>query len=188
MPNLNVGASSESTVPAMDLLAVQTASGSSDTLTFSNIPQTTYNDLYLKFIIRTTETAGAENTQHAFVRPNADSTAANYGFQEMRGLGSTPAGVELIGFEALPAVGPEDDGPSGSYGYGECTILGYRQTTFHKPIIGKMGGRFKTTTGYIGALSQVSFWCSTAAITSLTVLAEDGNWKAGTVVSLYGVR
>jgi hypothetical protein len=69
----------------------------------------------------------------------------------------------------------------------EVMLPDYRGTTFHKTMHGMGAHKRQNSTGNQFNYNLSGVWRSTAAITSVTVLPDTGNFVVGTVVSLYGL-
>jgi hypothetical protein len=171
--------------PAEVLITETVLGAGAATFSFAAITAS-YRDL--RVVVRGRGTAGA-----AFCRPrlqvNGD-TGNNYDWQRHYATGtSTPtaegggtyggAGVAFVDIGLLPA----GTATAGLSGVAECRIYNYRGTTFHKPMLAN-------SYGYAAArfvLNGGGLWKSTAAITSITLLLDAGNYDTGTVASLYGI-
>lgn len=169
--------------PPVVLIDEQSPSGVS-TITFSAIAAT-YRDL--KCVVRGAGLKAASFVAVRF-RFNGD-TGSNYDFQAntFNNATATSAGQVAQAFIEngfLPAA----SGVSSAGGEAELTIYNYRDTTFHKACMGTSGVRLSGAASGLFNTQTWADWRNTAAITSVTAFLESGNFAAGSVVSLYGLR
>jgi hypothetical protein len=146
-----------------------TASGSQSSITFSSIPST-YTDLIMVF-------AGTSaSTSNLTMQFNGD-TASNYSVTRLYGTGtaagsdrqSTQTGMNL-GY--VLGTGITND---------IYQVFNYANTTTYKTAIGR-----SNNTGD-SAQAGVGLWRSTAAITSITIVAS-GNFSSASTFTLYGIK
>jgi len=153
-------------------LATLTLTGSDTEVVFSNIPAG-YRDLIL-VINGSVNFTGPDST---IMRFNGD-TAANYSNVRMIGTGSSAS--SYADTQGYAYIGVEVD----SSGFAIVTqIMDYSATNKHKTLLsrGNQGGGWVT--------AHAARWANTAAITSVSVLANASGvvFYAGTTFSLYGV-
>lgn len=145
-----------------------------------NIPQT-YNHLQVRFTARA---ANAQSESDFIIRPNGVATSI-YSFHDLAGLGSTvisrnATSQNLIRLRRIPA----DNMTANIFAGGVIDILDYSNTE-----------KFTTLRAFVGFHGDLSsqininsgLFQSTDAVTRL-VCFSDGNFKAGTRVSLYGIK
>ena len=188
MPLIGITASSQY-VQAGSYEAIQTISGtgSSDTITFSSIPQT-----YTHLQVRGTQqvTYGSSDYGNTGVRMNGD-TGLNYTYHFMRAYFDGSTSNKQVG-----GVGV------GNLSYGLCSvgflnestntvfasmyeILDYTSTSKRKVVRATSGGTYSNR----GILQfGSSLWNSTAAINSLSLFASNGSWSSRTSFTLYGIK
>jgi hypothetical protein len=147
-------------------LATVTLSSTTQSVTFSNIPAT-YRDLI--FIYNGTVSSGA----FARIRFNSDG-GFNYSNVQLYGSGSAvssslPGNGDNIEFAEFQAT----------HNSAIVQIMDYSATDKHKTVLGRSDN----------AISNVQLkagrWANTAAITTIQVLAS--NMLSGTTLSLYGI-
>lgn len=170
---------------AYELIGTIRLSATQSQLVFAGIPQQ-YKHLQLRMTSRTDRSASA--TADVFVRVNGDS-GANYGYHQLYGYNNSAAsgatasstdGLYLGSTAGATSV-------SGAFGTLVMDLLDFASITKNKTsrcVAGTIGT--SATTGIIGINS--SLWRSTAAVTSLTVYCNQGNFVSGTRASLYGLR
>ena len=153
-------------------IATATASGSTDTITFSSIPQT-YTDLVL-----INNAASSSGSAYIYARYNSDS-GSNYSRTELVGNGSTASSgrnsSENYGWFGGTSL-------STSFDYNSIVnIMNYSNTTTNKTILIRANRASEQTA------AVVSLWRSTSAITSMTVTLNGVNFASGSTFTLYGI-
>lgn len=153
---------------AITALATTTLASPSATVTFSGIPGT-YRDLRLITTVTSTTAAGG------FLRLNGD-TVGNYSSVWAYGSGGATGSSTFLGsyFNIQNMY-------SGNTGLDRWDFLDYSATDKHKIALNRNDSQGT------GAYMQSGRWASTAAITSITLLAGSGNFSAGDTFCLYGV-
>ena len=147
-------------------IATQTVVGTPTTITFSSIPQT-YTDIL--YVIYTPTIAGV-NTNMNF---NGDY-ASNYSWTQLYGDGSSAGSFR--GSSQTYMLAGISDGTAAIHGH----IMNYTNTTTFKTLLTRGGG------GRRYAESDINLWRSTAAITSINFVAY--NWSAGSTITIYGIK
>jgi hypothetical protein len=152
-----------------EMIATTTLGSSQSSVTFSSIPAT-YTDLVL--VCNVTKTASA-NT--AF-RLNSD-TGSNYSTTFMEGNGSSASSNRLTSTT------------QGSIDYSDTTVnpvpsithfMNYSNTTTNKTVFSRSGSEY--------VYAYVNLWRNTAAINTILVYAASGNYVAGSMFTLYGIK
>jgi hypothetical protein len=156
-------------------ISSQTLGTATATVTFSSIPQT-YTDLI--FIISAASTVA----QDPFCRLNSDS-GTNYSYTTLTGNGGS----------ASSARGTNQTSMSLNYFGSDSTTLGenarviqflnYSNTTTYKTMVAR-GGRGNTD----GLSLMINLWRNTAAITSVVFSPSSGNYITGSTFTLYGIK
>jgi hypothetical protein len=165
---------------AYELIETVAGTGSSNSITFSSIPQT-YKHLQIRFA-----GVGATDAYQTYrLRFNGD-TSANYARHALFGQnGSVQVGpasdVDFI------KASPEGTGLTTQPSAGIFEILDYQNTNKFKT------GRFFSgafhSSGYYSDVGVVSgLWRSTSAITSITFYVFSASFATSTRVSLYGIK
>ncbi len=169
-------------------IATVTAAGGESTITFSSIPST-YTSLQVRLIAKNTRSADSAWGSNR-LRINGD-TGTNYTYHELSGDGSTAyaSGGTAFAFAFGPGVPGSGGGNTSTFAAQIIDIHDYAVTTKNKTIRWFGGVDQNTTTASRNVISLFSnLWLSTSAITSLTFSHGDGNWSAGTTISLYGIK
>jgi len=161
-------------------IATVTPSGTS--VTFSSIPQT-YKHLQVRLISRTTRNDAS--VDGLYLRMNGD-TAGNYSTHFIQGNGSSASVVAGSNSTVILAAynGADAQTPANVFSASVWDILDYTNTN-----------KYKTTRSLFGyddnSAGTITFasgnWRNTAAVTSLTFLAE-GNFVANSHFALYGIK
>jgi len=155
---------------------------STDTVTFSSIPQS-YKTLRIIAVIRSDR--ASYGWDPLLIQLNSDTTAANYRTARHYGGGSTVhGGLGFDGNEIAIAAGATS--PTNSASTVEITIPFYAQTTFNKQVFST--GSYREDASSIHELVQ-SYgveWENTNAISSIALVLANGNYVTGSTVTLYG--
>lgn len=161
---------------SVTLISTQVASGSVSSLTFT-VPQT-FTNLSLIGVC-----SGVTSQGNVAIQLNSD-TGANYDTQFIVGVGNG------LSASALAAQTQGFLGNMSGPGFTstvEATIPAYAKTTFAKSIQAEniQAAASNVMTRIVAGI----IWHSTAAITSITVIAVSaGNFTAGSTFSLYGLQ
>jgi hypothetical protein len=168
-------------------IATITVGTATSTVTFSSIPAT-YTHLQLRsFSQDSRATYGITETRITF---NGDSSAV-YARHQLVGDGSTVFSDGVTNFQYM-ILGDGTFGTTtgGTFGAGIADILDYANTNKFKTIRQISGVDINgTIAGYGGRAGLSSgVWRSTSAISSITLLAQNGNFSQYSQFALYGVK
>jgi hypothetical protein len=158
-------------------IATQTASGSVSSLTFSSIPQT-YTDLIL---VLGSLDMGAGSAP--WLQFNGD-TGTNYSTTYLEGTGASATSNRRTSFSRILAGYNVTSNGSGQTENLIWNIQNYSNSATYKTVIGRWNS---PVASYPGTNANVGLWRNTAAITSLTVSNDGGNFTAGSQFTLYGI-
>lgn len=157
---------------AYTLIATQTLTAATGTVTFSNIPGT-FKDLVLECYMKMTTT----NIQPA-LRFNSDS-GTNYSGTYVQGDGTTTRsgrGSSQTYIYPNPGVGISTNT--------DCVwlmnIQSYANTNVNKTIVTRFNSN-SVVDGHVG------LWRSTAAINAISLVPESGNFDTNSTFKLWGV-
>ena len=159
-------------------IATATGTGSSSTISFTSIPNS-YTHLQIRFTGKGTGSAEVSSK----IRFNSD-TGSNYSWHQLYGYNFSPGasnGVSVGGILGFYTTGTND---SNVVGVGVVDILDY--TNVNKYTTTRLLSGMNGTNGYIGLHSGL--WQNTAAITSIDIAIDSGNWATTTQIALYGVK
>lgn len=154
-------------------------------VTFSSIPAT-FRHLKLEIAARGD---AAVTELLARLRFNGD-TAANYdsmnsAFFEADAQSSTD---ELAGTSIhIGANIPGANAPASHAGALTITVMDYARTQWHKSVHAESFNMLAVSTTNLRNVLGGGRWRSTAAITSLTLLASSGNFAVGSIFTLWGI-
>lgn len=167
--------------PTYQLIASNTLTGTTASVTFSSIPST-YTDLVLRISARTDRVNPGDTV---YIRFNSDS-GTNYSTTRLTGTGSAVAAVRQSsssGPISLFVTAASDT--SNTFGNAEAYIPNYTLSAT------KSNSTFSVTenngtTAYISA--NANLWNSTSAITSITLASvNSANFISGSSFFLYGI-
>jgi hypothetical protein len=162
------------TYVALDKVTVGTATAS---VTFSSI-SSGYTDLVIAASF-----LPSVSTNQPYIQFNADTgtSTTNYSTTSLRGDGSSAAsGRHTNQYGWFPVPGP-GIGTNGNPEPWLINIMNYSNTTTFKSGL----TRFNNASSIVSANAHL--WRSTAAITSVTITMESGNFAVGSTFSLYGI-
>lgn len=151
-------------------IANTTASGSSNTITFSSIPQT-YTDL--------------------IVVANIKGSANGYSQIQLNGSGASISRLWLTGDGSAAGTGKDANNyiiggayvNTGDFAFNSIThIFNYANTTTNKTLL------TRASNASVRVEATVNLWQSTSAITSFTYYLSSGNMSAGSTFALYGIK
>ncbi len=158
-------------------IATTTLSSAAASVTFSSISGS-YTDLVVVGSIKT----GA-NTYQPILRFNGDS-GSNYSSTAIAGSGSAASSnrhTNQNGIYANPGPGV---GTAGNFWPWIMQVQNYTNTNVNKTVL----HRFNNAESYV--VAGVGLWRNTAAITSITLVAEAGSndFQSGSTFTLYGIK
>ena len=161
--------------------------GTAASVTFSSIPQD-YTHLQLRLFTQDTRaTYGITETRISF---NGDSSSV-YRTHNLYGDGSSTtsnATAELA--YIILGDGVYGTTTGGTFGAGIADILDYTNTNKFKTVRHIAGVDINGTIASFGGRVGLSsgLWRSTSAISSLTLVPQNGNFAQYSKISLYGVK
>jgi hypothetical protein len=165
---------------AYDSLATVTVGTSVSTVTFSGIPAG-YKHLQLRYIGRTDwATAGADFLYSL----NGDTTNSNYAYHRLGGEGSV-AFSQASTSSRIIGINNGANAGTNMFAAGIMDILDYASTSKNKTVRNLVGSD-RNGSGLVALYSNL--YMSTNAITSLSLITENGSWVSGSQFALYGVK
>lgn len=159
-------------------IATVNGTGSSGSVSFTSIPST-YTHLQIRCIMK--NTTSSTNLYATF---NSDS-GANYSWHALYGQGSTVAaynGTSTAYF--YPGRYPTSTVAS-AFGGTVIDILDYKDTNKYKTVR-SLSGWDTNGSGEIWFAS--GNWRNTAAVSTITLNTDAGNWATNTTFALYGIK
>lgn len=161
------------------IATVTVGSGGSSSITFSSIVGT-YAHLQVRMLVRQTSTSNGYTA-----RFNSD-TGSNYTRHLLIGTGSS---VAAAGDANQTKISLNDSAISTStanvFGVSVCDILDYSNTNKYSTVR-TLGGFDNNGGGTVMFNSGV--WMNTAAITSITITPDAGNFAQYSHFALYGIK
>ena len=184
MPLLGIYAASvQKASTAFESIATATGTGSSGTITFSNIPQT-YQHLQLRIIARS-DAASTFSRQGRLNNFNGVSTSC--AFHRLEGTGSVVNASGNTGFTYMNLFRTSGaSATSNVMGVAIIDIHDYASTTKNKTFRSFAGIDNNDTNGFVQLDSGVLL--TTDAISSFDVIAQSGNFTTATTIALYGIK
>lgn len=170
-------------VDEMDRLAVTSApAGGVGTLTISGIPST-YQHLQLRIIGKSSSTSSANHVLQ--LRFNNDA-GSNYSWHRLEGSGASASSSGLASTTVieLGSLASSETGKASMFGAIVADILDYSNTSKFKTVR-SIGGSDLNGSGYVAMSSGL--WISTAAISSIVIYVNTGNYAESSRFALYGV-
>lgn len=145
---------------------------------------------HLAIVINGRSTRAGQVLDFVTMRFNNDSGSNYDGFwmQFFNGFATT-AGAEDVGATSFAhaLLAPAASSATGSSMGGEILISNYAATTFNKNFTSEHHASLTQASGNIRRCVSSGEWRSTAAITRVTIAPANGNWKAGSRATLYGL-
>jgi hypothetical protein len=161
-------------------IASASGTGSSGTITFSSIPGT-YKHLQIRYIARTDfATAGADFLYSL----NGNTTNSNYAYHRLGGEGSV-AFAQSATSSRLVGINNGSSAGANMYAVGIMDILDYANTNKNRTIRNLVGSD-RNGSGLVAMYSNL--YMSTTAVSSISLITENGNWTALSSFALYGIR
>jgi len=158
-----------------EAIATNTLSSATSSVTFSSIPST-YTDLVLVSNFGTTATGEVTG-----LRLNSD-TATNYSMNSIYANSSNVIVYRRINDIAMNYSAWNGTTATLGGSVGIYHIMNYANTTAFKTALGRSGDDSPISEVTVG------LWRSTAAVTSVTFFVTTTTLKAGSTVTLYGIK
>lgn len=138
------------------------------------------------FGVWTARTDNATTGGYVNLRFNGD-TGSNYVWEQVLANSSTVTGQNSGGTNAFMHIGAKTaaNDTANYFGTGSFTAVNLQSTGLFKSASSISQAPGSTTSGFAG--THGGTWLSTAAVTSLTLVADAGNFVAGSRFSLYGM-
>jgi hypothetical protein len=162
-----------------ELIATAFGTGSSDTITFSDIPQD-YKHLQIRYMGRL-----ASSGARLYLRMNGVSTSGNYRSHALFGTGTSVSSVDYTLGTAIDFQRGFDITTTNAFIGGIIDVLDYTSTSKNTTVRSLYGGLGNVN----GVHLQSGVFLNTAAVTSLTITNNAAiNITATSRFSLYGIR
>jgi hypothetical protein len=163
--------------PTYELIASNTLTADTASVTFSSIPQT-YTDLIIISSARysTGSSVGTINLQF-----NSDA-ASNYSYTYLQGDGSSAtSGRGSSATIGVSGQGESSSSSAGTFSASICHIQNYANTTTFKTVLTRANSTSSNTQLW------VSLWRSTSAVTSVNLIGGYA-FAIGSTFTLYGIQ
>ena len=170
------------------IATVTVGGGGASSIEFTSIPAT-YQHLQVRWIGQSNR--GTYATDNLHIRLNGD-TGSNYASHELRGQGTTAGS---FGYASQTkqyistVIGTTQQ--ASAFGAGIIDILDYTSTSKNKTLRVLAGkdnnGTFNSEGGAVQVASGLYF-ATPAAVTTVTLIAENGNWQQYSTAALYGIK
>jgi hypothetical protein len=179
-------ASGSQGVGSYELIATANGTGSSNTITFSSIPQT-YKHLQFRAVARTAYGASIDTFYAYNFNNNTNSTGASYHLLYGTGSGVAQSAGSTGNFSAILGYVSGNNAVANSHGVLITDIADYTSITKNKTLR-TFWGFTHSGEQQVGLTSAVPFsTLGTNAITSVSFVAN-GNFTTSTRISIYGIR
>jgi hypothetical protein len=164
-------------------IATSTVSGTSTfQVTFSSV-STTYTDIVL--IVSARSDFASVSDQLLFRVGNGTlDTGNNYSRTELYGDGASALSTRASNDSWIRAgfAIPGASTASGTFSTNIMNLMNYSNTSINKTFLLKGGAVSGWTTAY------VNLWRNTAAINTIQIFCGNGNFVAGSTMTLYGIK
>jgi hypothetical protein len=158
--------------PTYTPLANVTLGSAASSVTFGSIPAT-YQDLICVVV------ATGSTTIQPAMRLNGDS-GSNYFRQRMSGNGTSASAASFTADNRM-VLGFVPSATTTSAVQVQSNIMDYSATNKHTHVL------TRSDNASLGTEAVVTRWVNTAAVTSVTILTNTGNFAIGSTFALYGV-
>ena len=173
---------------SFESIATAVGTGSSGVITFSSIPST-YKHLQIRILCKSTSTASPASQMR--ITFNSD-TGSNYTYHRLTGDGASAGAGGAANVTAVIIDGVVVRSP----GYIDNNICGtaiidiqdYSSTTRNKTVRAISGADRNSTAGDLQIALNSSAWLNTAAISTIDLDVNGGNYATNSVISLYVIK
>jgi hypothetical protein len=164
------------------IASVTVGSGGSATISFTSIPST-YNNLCLKFSVRSSKT-GTDNDQ---ANLTFNSSSSGYSDMLLYGRGSTADKASSdTTYIQWAGIIPAASATANTFSNSEIIVPNYAGSAA-KSLSSDNAQENNSSTDYFLTLLS-GFWNNTAAITTLTLTCNGGNFVQNSTAILYGIN
>ena len=162
------------------IATVSVGGGGAANIEFTGIPAT-YKHLQIRYIGRTDfSTVGADFLYSL----NSDTTNSNYAYHRLGGDGST-AFAQGATSSRIMGINTGSSAGASMFGAGILDILDYANTNKYKTARNLIGSD-RNGSGIAGIYSNL--WMNTNAVTTISLIPENGNWVQYSQFALYGIK
>lgn len=159
-------------------------SGGASSITFAGIPQSGYQHLQLRMILRDSTANSENNGQFVF---NNDTTGTNYARHYLQGNGSAASSIAYTGGGDPGYFGyyPGNSATSNLFGTLVMDILDYTNTSKNKTVK-ILNGYDANGSGKVALISNV--WLNTSVINTIKLSPGGSGFVQYSQFALYGIR
>jgi hypothetical protein len=162
---------------------VTVGAGGTTSIDFTSIPST-YTDLCVKISTRTNTTSAAQD----YIKIRFNSATTNYSDCSLFGNGSSAGSTSnAIGDQTgiFWMITSSTAATSNTFGNAELYIPNYAGSSYKSVSINAVSEN-NSSTSYI--FYAAGIWQSTSAITSISLIGQDGTINQNSTASLYGIK
>lgn len=164
------------------IASVTVGSGGSSTMSFTSIPST-YTDLCLKFSARSSKT-GTDNDQ---ANLTFNSSSSGYSDKLLYGRGSSAASASsATSYITWAGIIPAGSATSSTFSNSEIYIPNYAGSANKSLSSDNVQENNSSTDNFVTMLAGL--WSNTAAITTVTLTCNGGNFVQYSTATLYGIK
>lgn len=160
--------------------------GSSNTITFSSIPQT-YQHLQIRYCAKDTRTGTNDNLR---IRFNSD-TGTNYARHTLRGDGvnvSASGAITETYIQMISVLADTPTGTSNIMSAGIIDIHDYANSSKNKTVRAFAGVDYNLIAGTATISLNSGLWINTNAITSIDLISSGTAFTTSSTFALYGYK
>lgn len=163
-------------------VAISTAtvgSGGSANMTFSSIPAT-FTDLLVKVSAR-----GDTSALYGYLVVKINASTTNYSGKLIYGDNATVGSTSAPADKWQPGIVNYATATASTFASSEFYIPNYTSANYKSASCDAVG---ETNTTYVMAYLTAELWSDTAAITTLTLTPDSGNFVQYSTATLYGIK
>jgi hypothetical protein len=160
------------------LIEAKTLGSASASITFSSIPAT-YTDL--KLVLSARSSYASDIIRGCIIEFNGDTTGANYTYKRIYGNGSSASSDSSPYSMFINA----DQSTASTFGNGEIYISNYTSSNAKSSSLDFLTEN-NATSAFAGLAALL--WSGTAAINSILIKPEAGNFMVNSTFYLYGIK
>lgn len=165
---------------SFESISTVTVSTAVSSISFTSIPAT-YTHLQIRMHVRNTSTSNGYN-----MRMNSD-TGNNYARHYLYSTGAAIGAANNVSTSSMIlADAGISTSTAGVFGSSFCDILDYRNTSKNKTI--KTFGGFDNNGNGLVSLTSGLWFATPAAVTTLTIFPDAGNFAQYSSFALYGIK
>lgn len=190
IPGIIASSQTAATLSSYESIATATGTGSSNVITFSNIPSG-YKSLQIRYIGKSTQ--GGTAARYAFSFQFNGATSSFYAYHRLSGNGSTVTASGAASGSSIDSTATIIPNSASAYanmhGVGILDIIDYTSTSKNKTVRWFAGEDVNVSAaGNIALDSGLWFPSTPVAITSIDFALPTGSWTTTSSFALYGIK